>query len=499
MTEITSLAGELSGRNVALIDLAYASRHIVEGYNAAAALFIQQHFDSAGQLEEPVVLELPLSMFAIEDGGRTLKVTRGAAEDLSELATEYAAYCSEYLDAWAAEPEAETSASRHFSRYEPQNKRWFHFISFSWLTPGKSDGSHAILAIMESTVNGRDCRLDKLAKHCAAVGDYESEFSGQYRTIIDTNIFKGLTREHWDLDDFILLNSFYEAELSKLSFIGHGMLASAWQHMLTHGSRNTNLPWEIKSAGNREPGSDVLTVTVSLDLRKSTSMMEQAESQHGYAMWLETLSEICHDITLYNRGIFDKFTGDGIIAHFVCLDAVAGVRDRDCQAEEITRHAFTCASELVRAVGLHHQEIKPYLRFNIEAAGVAVGIAIDQAAWSLDRDGRPVVVGKGVVNACRLNGGNPGTIRLAYNMRRHLPQVSFDVVVVEDHKDLNPALRPQCYLSCGANMQHGRDDPALRVLVEKLASEVRTRHQLRRDRREEAASRPTPRPSAAPQ
>ena len=272
--------------------------------------------------------------------------------------------------------------------------------------------------------------------------------------------------------------------------------------MLATGKRNTNLPWEITSADSDEPGSNVLTATVSLDLRKSTSMMEQVEDQHLYAIWLEALSEICREITLHNCGIFDKFTGDGIIAHFVCLDGNSSL-PRDCQAEEIIRHAFTCACELVRAVGIHHEDIKPYLRFNIGASGVAVGMAIDNAAWSLDRDGRPIVVGKGVVNACRLNNGLPGTIRLAYNMRRHLKGTvqddAFEVKQVEDHKELNVSLLPECYLSCGPQVRLGRDDNALKRLVDKLAKEVRSRHELRRDRRRDTyAASPIPPPSAAP-
>ena len=67
--------------------------------------------------------------------------------------------------------------------------------------------------------------------------------------------------------------------------------------------------------------------------------------------------------------------------------------------------------------------------------GACVGISCGKATWSVDRSGNPIVVGRGVVHACRANGGGARTIRFTNNVYQYskslLEESSVDVKQVQ--------------------------------------------------------------------
>lgn len=175
------------------------------------------------------------------------------------------------------------------------------------------------------------------------------------------------------------------------------------------------------------------TISLSLDLRKSTFLMKEAKDRKFHADWLEALVDILRLIAHSNLAIFDKFTGDGVIAHFL-VDEIATVLSRWPRTDTAELHAckgdplaaitrlkrenilissylaLRCAREMILAVNRHLSHAEPNVRFLTALFGASIGIAEDEAIWSMDRNGRPIVVGPGVVNACRLNGGKAGEI-----------------------------------------------------------------------------------------
>ncbi len=255
-------------------------------------------------------------------------------------------------------------------------------------------------------------------------------------------------------------------KFSSSSFISKKLLVECWDLALESMSRNTGLPWEyqgpdtsgILPSGGR-PGARVPTFTLSLDLRKSTSLMDQVEQPGAFAIWLETLSELCREIVHDNGGIFDKFTGDGVIAHFaVAYDPNEKIPPSNYdfavswpKVQTQAAAALTCGCELVRAVQELLKLLQPLLRFDIGTAGPSVGIAFDDASWSLDRDGRPIVVGKGVVNACRITAAPAGSIEVANNVVRFIKRMdsftgfaaSIRTNNVDHHKDLRSEVLPR--------------------------------------------------------
>jgi class 3 adenylate cyclase len=172
-------------------------------------------------------------------------------------------------------------------------------------------------------------------------------------------------------------------------------------------------PWHRRPPGGQAQGLRY-TVTLSVDLRKSTLAMEQADDQRKFGEWLgelvESLTEICHE----NCGIFDKFTGDGGLMHFL---------DEECRQiceKPAVVAALECARDLRARIAKLLPRMREIMQNDSELFGAGISIASGDAYWDLDHRWNPIVVGRGVVNACRIcDKTPPGRIRLA-NRTYHL-------------------------------------------------------------------------------
>ncbi len=166
-------------------------------------------------------------------------------------------------------------------------------------------------------------------------------------------------------------------------------------------------PWEDQ---DRDGYSQQLTATLSVDLRSSTFVMDHAMEQGEYARWIEGFVLLIKEVVHFHGGVFDKFTGDGAIAHFPesCRGNVPAAFTG--AIAELVLPALACAWEIVTAVRIYADDLLPYISVVNDRFGPSVGLAVDRAHWSADRAGNPIVVGRGVVHACRAGFGPSGSV-----------------------------------------------------------------------------------------
>ncbi len=135
---------------------------------------------------------------------------------------------------------------------------------------------------------------------------------------------------------------------------------------------------------------------MSVDLRQSTALMLKARTPQAFATFLDDLSEGLAGIIKNLEGVFDKFTGDGVLAFFPTFYSGADAGYYAIQAAIECHAAFSKLYKSARG------------SFSSILTNVGLGIGIDYGKVHLLQlaDGL-TVVGAPVVYACRL-GGAPG-------------------------------------------------------------------------------------------
>jgi class 3 adenylate cyclase len=238
-------------------------------------------------------------------------------------------------------------------------------------------------------------------------------------------------------------------------------------------------PWEtgdISPVKNESPllppweAIDPLqTVTLGFDLRKSTFCMDNADPRK-FARWLDHLTQILMTVAHSYGAIFDKFTGDGAIAHFLTRET------QIVQTEEAVMAAVQCAIAMSNATSYHIRELRKILRLDSELLGGGIGIDIAPARWSLDYRHNPITVGRGVVTACRLMDGTPahairitnigyqiltrGTIKSAFHpirfkSKEYGDELRLRVWQIDDATRIGTAIRSDVEAIC--NLVYSRD------------------------------------------
>ncbi len=234
------------------------------------------------------------------------------------------------------------------------------------------------------------------------------------------------------------------------------VMSEALSRCLVDSTYQLSYPWK---RGGRVP-----TTTLVLDIRKSTFAMSFALSEKAFAEWMSFTIRLLRRISDKYSAIFDKFTGDGVMIHFASIEGTRkGTDDSDLHREpdfmgmpseddyaEIVKTldrnfnvphvqnpvalkdgllanesrllmAYCCAWEMMHALNHHTRELDSILTRGHGGLGSTVGIGIGSATWSLDRDGNPIVVGPGVVGACRaVDSGDPGCVVVSPTIRRRL-------------------------------------------------------------------------------
>ncbi|MGG1921929.1 adenylate/guanylate cyclase domain-containing protein [Chryseobacterium sp. NRRL B-14798] len=146
-----------------------------------------------------------------------------------------------------------------------------------------------------------------------------------------------------------------------------------------------------------ENGKSYDTVVVSIDIRRSTELMLKARKPELFSKFITELSEKLSQIIINNFGIFDKFTGDGILAFFPKFYSGEDAIIRSLKAAQECHSIFT-----------EHYYISRDC-FNIFIKDVGLGIGIDYGNVTLvNTRNELTVVGIPVVYACRMSGAKAG-------------------------------------------------------------------------------------------
>jgi class 3 adenylate cyclase len=136
--------------------------------------------------------------------------------------------------------------------------------------------------------------------------------------------------------------------------------------------------------------------------------MEQATDLPAFGTWLDQLVQILTAIAHLNGGVFDKFTGDGALVHFLkgeCEEVYEKLVSVDA--------AMRCAIDMHRGLQIHLEHLMPLLHYLSRKIGAGIAIAVGDAFWSFDYRDNPLTVGQSVVRACRVcDKAPPGTVRV---------------------------------------------------------------------------------------
>lgn len=156
----------------------------------------------------------------------------------------------------------------------------------------------------------------------------------------------------------------------------------------------------LEDAGFRlqfEDASSCESVVVSIDIRRSTELMLKARKPEMFSKFITELSEKLSEVILSNFGVFDKFTGDGILAFF----------PRFYSGEHAIVRALKAAEECHSIFSEHYNDSRTC--FNVFIKDVGLGIGIDYGTVTLvNTRNELTVVGIPVVYACRMGGAKAG-------------------------------------------------------------------------------------------
>lgn len=169
-------------------------------------------------------------------------------------------------------------------------------------------------------------------------------------------------------------------------------------------SRVTSLSHEHldKNEALRErfsPKESANAFVLSIDIRRSTDLMLKARSAEMFAVFMRGLCETLEGHVKANYGVFDKFTGDGILAFFP--EFFTG-EDAGYHAIEVARTSIQVFERLYKAARRF---------FTAVPADVGLGIGLDYGSVHvIPMSGGLTAVGEAVVYACRIGSTPAGTI-----------------------------------------------------------------------------------------
>jgi class 3 adenylate cyclase len=138
-------------------------------------------------------------------------------------------------------------------------------------------------------------------------------------------------------------------------------------------------------------------VVMSVDIRRSTELMLKARKPEAYAQFITTLCSDLMKIIIEANGVFDKFTGDGVLAFF----------PQFYSGDDATYFAISAADRCHRCFNEHYRAHRK--SFTSVLTDIGLGIGLDYGPVHLVQvAGGLTVVGAPVVYACRLSGAPAG-------------------------------------------------------------------------------------------
>lgn len=142
---------------------------------------------------------------------------------------------------------------------------------------------------------------------------------------------------------------------------------------------------------------DCYAFVLAIDIRRSTELMLKAKEPSRFAEFIVSLCDELAEIVRRNFGVFDKFTGDGILAFFP--EFFSG-KDAGLLA---LKTAFECHEFFAR----HYDENRSCFTSVLKDVGLGIGIDAGEAHL-VKMSGTFTLVGTPVVYACRMSGAPAG-------------------------------------------------------------------------------------------
>lgn len=168
-------------------------------------------------------------------------------------------------------------------------------------------------------------------------------------------------------------------------------------------------------------GESCEAVVVSIDIRRSTELMLKARRPELFSKFITELSQKLSEIILINFGIFDKFTGDGILAFF----------PKFYSGEQAIVYALKAAEECHKIFKEHYETSREC--FNVFIKDVGLGIGIDYGNVTLvNTRNELTVVGIPVVYACRMGGAKAGQTLLNQPAKEEIHRLCENYIKVTD-------------------------------------------------------------------
>ena len=166
-------------------------------------------------------------------------------------------------------------------------------------------------------------------------------------------------------------------------------------------------------------GSLINTTVVSIDIRSSTQLMLNAKSPSDFVAFISDLSTSLSTLVKSFFGIYDKFTGDGLLCFFPIF--YSG-EDHVYLALLL---ADSCHRLFQKIYAKHHD------KFSVVRSDVGLGIGIDVGDTYLTFvNYEPTVIGTSVVYACRLSGAPFNTTYInqqVYEVIKNKYQDNFEI------------------------------------------------------------------------
>lgn len=152
------------------------------------------------------------------------------------------------------------------------------------------------------------------------------------------------------------------------------------------------------------PEKQIYSFVLSIDIRRSTDLMLQSTDPESFANFLMTLCKFLQETIFKYYGVYEKFTGDGVLAFF---PATISGEHAGFSGEHAGYYAICAAEEA-------HQQFRDYYRkfrslFKAVLLDVGLGIGIDYGKISITYPNDTLsIVGLPVVYACRMSGAPAG-------------------------------------------------------------------------------------------
>lgn len=139
-------------------------------------------------------------------------------------------------------------------------------------------------------------------------------------------------------------------------------------------------------------------VVVSIDIRRSTELMLKARKPELFSEFITDLTHKLSESIINNLGIFDKFTGDGILSFF----------PKFYSGDHAIIRAIKAAQECHEIFSEHYNSSRECFSVFIKDVGLGIGIDFGNVTL-VNTTNELTVVGVPVVYACRMSSAKAGT------------------------------------------------------------------------------------------